>query len=311
MRLNRPLAAALTLAGALALTLAPAWSASAGDSSTTHFAKSATQTVPYGTNWLMRITVTGEHDYDTISPSSGTVNVLIKGLPGNYATGLPLTDGGVAYFSPPSDLPPLGAGTYSVSAVYVPSGTAYVNASQTLVPATITITPLTLTTSISVNKTTVKNVPALQVVAAINQHSPNSAIPDGSWHITATDPSGATAFAATVPLSSNHASPVRVTLGQKVRAGIAYTLSATFTPASNVADGYRVVNPGSKTVTVQSQSVSEILSTPLAEPFWLVGAIGLGIAALIVAGVVVFISDKPKSTLAAPEAASHAASTSE
>jgi hypothetical protein len=294
VKLSRPTRVGAILVGALVLAVGPALSAAGDDTSTTTFAASATQTVSYGTNWLIPITVAGSASYDFVTATSGTVNILIKGIPGNYATGLPLTPGGQAFFSPPSSAPPLGAGTYEVTAVYVPSGTAYLSPSQTLTPATLTITALSLTSSFAVDRITVNNKPGLQVVASVSPSKADVAIPNGKWRITATDSTGARAFSATVPLAKNPADPVTVTLGKAVKPGHKYTISAKFVPAALIADGYQVKNADPKVVTVEAESFGEILSTPYDASIWVLGAIGLGLALLIAAAIVLLVRRVPK-----------------
>ena len=295
MRSSRLTLAVLGVAGSLILALGPAVSASADDSTTTSFSTASTQTVSYGTNWVMPIMVTGSTPYDFVTATSGTVNVLIKGIPGNYVTGLPLTPGGAAFFSPPSSKPPLPAGTYTVTAVYVPSGTAYLAASQTLTPATLTVTPLKVTSSFTVTKTSVNNKPGLQVVATVVPPNDNAAIPPGTWKVTARDASGAVAFQQTVPLARNPANPVTVTLRQKVKPGQEYTVSADFVAAATVAGGYQVKNGDPQKVTVEAESLGEVLATPYAAPLWLLIAIGVGLALLVAAAIVLLVSSSKKS----------------
>jgi hypothetical protein len=285
-------AAVSVIAGSLILALGPALSASADDSTTTTFSAASTQTVSYGTNWVMPVTVSGSTEYDFVTSTSGTVNILIKGIPGNYVTGLPLTPGGEAFFSPPSSKPPLPAGTYAVTAVYVPSGTAFLAASQTLTPATLTVTALNMTSSFTVNKTSVNNKPGLQVVVTVRPPNDHAAIPSGAWSVTAKDSTGAIAFQQTVPLAANPANPVTVTLRQKVKPGHQYTVSADFVPAATVAGGYQVKNGDPQKVTVEAQSLGEILSTPFAAPLWLLIAIGVGLALLVAAAIVFLVTTK-------------------
>jgi hypothetical protein len=299
VRAARSLATVSVIVGTLILTLGPALSASADDSTTTTFSVDSTQTVSYGTNWVMPITVKGSMPYDYVTATSGTVNVLVKGIPGDYATGLPLTPGGEAFFSPPSSRPPLPAGTYSVTAVYVPSGTAYLAASQTLAPASLTVTPLTVTSSFTVNKISVNNKPGLQVVVSVTPPNSHAAIPSGTWSVTAKDSSGAVAFQQAVPLASNPANPVTVTLRQKVKPGHDYTISVDFVPASAVAGGYQVKNGDPRKVAVEAESLGDILATPFAAPVWLLIAIGVGLVLLVAAAIVLLVTG-PRKRAASP-----------
>jgi hypothetical protein len=301
MRLHRIGVVIAALLGAATLVLAPAVAASADDSSTTTFPAAASQTVSYGTNWVMPITVAGSQSYDYVTPTSGTVNILIKGQPGNYATALPLTAGGVAYFSPPASQPALGAGSYEVTAVYVPSGTAYLTSSQTLTPAILTVTAIKLSTGFSVEKTTVANRPGAEVVTSITPPADSQSIPAGSWTITATDSSGAVAFHSTVARAANSTAQLTVPLGGKVRPGHKYTVSAKFAPNSAVAGGYVVSNAAVQTVEVEAESFAEVMGTPFGAPTWALIAIGLGLALLIAAGIVLLVRRNTAGKTAASE----------
>jgi hypothetical protein len=286
MRARRSIAAAIAVIAATFLALGPALSASADDSTTLTFSADSTQTVSYGTNWLMQVTLTGSTPYDFVTATSGTVNILIKGIPGNYATGLPLTPGGVAFVSPSDSQPALPAGTYAVTAVYVPSGTAYLQASQTLAPATLTVTPLRMSSSFSITKTTINGRPAVQVLATATPPSANAAVPPGSWKVTATDSADGIALTTAAPLPKNPAEPVTITLSKKLTAGRQYSVVADFVPAAAVAGGYKVSNGKPQKVTVESPSFGDVLNTPFAAPLWAIIAIGLGLAALIAAAIV-------------------------
>jgi hypothetical protein len=302
MRTRNLVTAAIAAAGALILAVGPALSASADDSTTTSFSADSTQKVSYGSDWVMHITVAGTNQYDFVTANSGTVNVLIKGIPGIYVTGLPLTAGGSAYLAPPDSQPPLPAGTYDVTAVYVPSGTAYLQASQSTATATLTVTPLSMSSSFTVTKTTIKDKPAVQVVATATPPSANAGIPQGSWLVTATDTSGATAYESTTPLAKNPADPVTITLGQTVTPGHDYTVSAKFVPAASVAGGYRVTNGDPQKVTVEAPSFGEVVTTPFAAPPWVLIAIAVGLALLIATAIVLLVQATKKPSKPEPTA---------
>ena len=295
----------IAVVGALFIALGPALSASADDATTTTFSADSTQTVSYGTNWVMHVTVAGSNQYDYVTATSGTVNVLIKGIAGTYATGLPLTPGGAAFVSPPDSQPPLPAGTYAVTAVYVPSGTAYLQASQSLAPATLTVTPLAMSSKFTITKTTINNKPAVQVVATATPPSANAAIPKGSWLVTAKDSTGATTYKTTAALAKNPADPVTITLGTKLLSGHQYTVSAAFVPVAAVSGGYHVTNGDPQNVAVEAPSIGETLATPFPLPLWAIIAIGVGLALLIAAAIVLLVAAnrKPVADPAIPDTA--------
>lgn len=305
MKLRGLLAGSGVIVGALLVALSPAASASADDTTTTSFSAGSTQTVSYGTNWVMQVTVKGTNDYDYVTPTSGTVNILVKGVPGNYATGLPLAPGGEAFVSPPDAQLPLPAGTYEITAVYVPSGTAYLQASQSVTPATLTVKPLTMSSSFTIAKSTINNKPAVRVVMTAKPPSDNAAIPKGTWVVTAKDNAGATAFKTSAPLAKNPADPVTVTLRQKLATGHEYTISANFVPQAAIAGGYQVKNGDPQKVTVEPPSFGEALMTPFAAPIWVVIAISVGLALLLATAIVLLVKVTRKSRSDPAEPAGH------
>jgi hypothetical protein len=290
-------AVALVVIAFLALT--PAMSASAaGVATTTTFAETAPQTVDFGANWIIPIKVAAAPDsyYGDLGAGSGTVNVLIKGQPGNYATGLPLASNGIAYMSPPSAQRPLAAGTYELTAVFVPSGGTYLNSSQTATPATLTITPLDLAATFTTSSTTSADAATVGIAATVTPKGTTQGTPPGQWVATAKDPAGKTVASNKTTIAANQKSPVALTLNPTVKRGETYSISAVFTPGSDVAGGYTITNGQDQKLTIASETFGEKMSDPLAVPIWGLALMGVGLAALVAALIVLLVRRRSGST---------------
>jgi hypothetical protein len=293
---RRAIAIAALVVSALALILVPATAASAdGVTTTTTFAASASQTAVFGSNWVMPITVAGTGQYPPpVDGTSGTVNIVIEGQPGTYATGLPLAPGGAAFFSPTSSKPPLGAGVYKVSAVFVPSTGSGLSPSQSSTPATLTITAIALRTSFAVQSVTLHGQPGAQVVAEVRPPANHQGIPAGSWSVKATGPGGTVAFQKTVATKANPAGVTTVELAPGLKPGTNYAISATFAPQASIAGGYAVTNGKAQPTTIAAKSIGEILSTSVNSSPLELGLVGLGFLLLVATAIVLLVTAKPK-----------------
>jgi hypothetical protein len=288
----KQLHAALALLGtSLLLALVPATAALADSlTSTTTFGASASQTAVFGTNWVMPIVVAGAGEYSPpVNATSGTISIVIEGQPGTYASGLPLTSGGQAFFSPPSSKPLLGAGTYKITAIYQPAAGSGLLTSQTTTPAVLTITPISLSTSFTVQSIAIHDQPGAEAVAVVAPPANKQGIPSGSWDITVTDAKGTVAFQKKVPLGINRAAPTTLKLTPGLQAGSNYSITAKFEPTASIAGGYTVTNGKAQQRTIAAKSLAETLSDRVVTPIWALIAIGLGIALLVAAAIVLIV----------------------
>jgi hypothetical protein len=278
------------------LAVIPAATASAdGTTSTTTFAASASQTAVFGSDWVMPVTVAGTGDYPPpVDATSGTVNILIEGQPGTYATGLPLAPGGQAFFSPSSAKPPLGAGTYKVTAVFVPAAGSGLAPSQTAAPAVLTVTAIRLSTSFTVQTVTIHDKPGAEVSVTVQPPGHNQGIPAGSWDVKAVTASGALAFHKKIVTKANPAKPTTQALTPGLKPGSTYTVSATFSPTPSLAGGYTVSNGTPQSTNVAAESPGEVLSTPVTTPVWAPIGIGIGLVLLIAATIVLLVRARRK-----------------
>jgi hypothetical protein len=282
----------LALAGAsILLALIPAADAfAAGVTTSTTFGASASQTAVFGSDWVMPIVVAGTGQYPPpVDATSGTVSIVIEGQPGTYVSGIPLASGGQAFFSPPSAKPPLGAGTYKVTAIYEPGGGSGLSTSQTTTPAVLTITPISLSTSFTVQSVTIHNQPGAEVVAQVASPADKQTIPSGSWDITATNAKGTVAFEKKIPLGSNRAAVTTVRLTPGLQSGASYSISARFAPTATFAGGYTVTNGKAQQRTIAPKSLAETLSDHVSTPIWALVGIGLGFALLVAAAIVLIV----------------------
>jgi hypothetical protein len=278
------LAAIVVFAG---FSAAPAWAA--GESTTTTFTAPSSQTVDFGSNWVVPVKVTSADSYYPMDQSSGTVNILVGGQPGTYATGLPLTAAGIAYMSPPSSKPPLGAGTYQLTAVFVPSGGSGLTQSQSAAPATLIVTPLTLSASFSATSTTSGPSGTVTVHAGVKPTGNSKGTPAGSWKAVAKDAAGKTVATNSSTADANQSYPIAIKLAPTLKRGDTYTISADFTPSSDVAGGYTITTAGDQKLTLSEETLAEKMSDPLDLPIWAIILIALGLAALIAALIVLIV----------------------
>jgi hypothetical protein len=282
-----PMIAVLVFAG---LFLGPAASAFAsGVSTTIAFVQPAPQTVDFGSNWLVPIKVSSNESYAPVDASSGTVNVYVTGIAGTYAAALPLSADGFAYMSPPSSKGPLAAGKYSLTAVFVPSAGADLNPSQTSTPATITVTALSLAASATVTVKTLENKASAVVDATVTPNGSTQGVPAGEWVTKVKNRAGNVVATNTTAVAANQRWPLKMQLKPNLRRGATYSVSATFTPNSEVAGGYTITNSPTRKLVVSAESVAERLSNPLPLPLWAPIGIGLGIAALVAALLVLIL----------------------
>lgn len=293
---KRVTGSALLLAIA-ALVLVPVTAATAASSSATTFAASASQSVSFGSDWVMPIAITTTTAYQNIDANSGSVDVFIKGQPGTYASHLPLTAGGVAYFSPPDSKAPLGAGTYQVTAVFVPAANSGLSASQTTKAAVITVSALNLSTSMDVKMVTIDNDPGAQLVLGVKSTTADQLVPSGSWNVTATASGGSVAYSkSTAVRGGSPTTTTTVQLAQNVKPGRTYTVQATFVPSATVRSGYAVKNPAARKVDVSSPSIVQVLSNPVNLSFGALVAISIVLLLLIVAAIVLLVR-RPKAAM--------------
>ena len=286
-----------------ALLLVPALPAVAASNPTKIVFDTPSETVGYGSNWNLSITVSAA--YTEFDSSSGTVNVLIKGVPGVYASGIPVNDGGVAFLSPPSAKPPLGAGTYTLTAVFQPSGGTGLGDSQTKSPATLTVSPIGLQATATVVQTVRNNAPSADVVAKLTP-AKGATNPAGTWDVVAVDAAGGASLTASATVAAGTVDPTTIEL-PSVKPAHDYTVTTTFVPDPSISNGYAVTNAVPAKLDLPDTSIVQVLTNPTPEPIGVLAAIGIVLFALLIGAIVLLTGRKPKKAVAEAEPAAEPA----
>lgn len=290
---------AASLLGVVLATVLAVSPAAADEPSTIEF-DSASESVEFGSNWVVTLTIDGP-DYITVDTPSGTVEVLVEGIAGAFATDVPIYRGGVVYLSQPTDVALLGAGEHRLTAIFHPAAGSGLVSSQTPTPFVLTVAPLALTaTATVVDDSLDPGAPYLELdtsgafVEALGS-------PAGQWTIAVTDGSNQV-LARTVDQSAGATEPERVSLADVIRPGRTYAIETTFEPESEAASGATLTGPEPISYTVPAASPIEFLTTAVALPWWLLALLVLAVLGSIAWLIVVIVRGRPRAIPAAPSA---------
>jgi hypothetical protein len=294
-----PVAIAIAVLAALGGAVLGPLSASAdGSSTTTAFVDTTPVTVAFGADWLITIKVS-VNDYPVnLDNTYGTVDVYLSGINGAYATGLPLQPGGLAYFAQPTAQSPLGAGTYTVTAIFQPSAGGGLKTSQTTTPASITVSQLNVNPSVKVtDDPSVAAVPTITASLAGSYVDTNGGAPSGVWSFTVNDSSGKSVFDSKVAQAAGEKKPLVIGIDSGIKQGTTYTVESTFTPSKSIAPGVDVAKVPTASFHSADGSFTDKLAAPVAIPVWLFIVI-LVFAILLIVATIFFarrIARAPKS----------------
>jgi len=302
----RDLRAGLALAivpAAIAAGLLGAAPASASDqlSTVTAFPAAGTLAVDFGDDWSIPITVKNRASYDgdggipgTLQPmatNAGTVDVMLEGSPGVWASDLPLQPGGVAFLAQPSAKAALGSGTHRLTAVFDPAAGSGYDTSKTATPFTITVTgyDLGVTTKV-VDDPSAVSEPTLRMslsgnwIAAHDGHAPA-----GTWAVTVTDLKSSETVLRRGFVQGSTNAELTVPFGYRTDPGHRYRIETVFAPAAWLAPGVTVAQADPIGYATIAPSPLSFLVNPVAVPLW--GAVGIGVAVLLlVAAAVVLLA---------------------
>ena len=285
-RLAVTAAALLAVLGSFSLA-APAQAAT----STTISFTSTAVTAAFGSNWVIGLKVafaSGGFTGDVLDTQDGTVDVTVDGVPGTYASGVPIYRGGQAFLSPPDSAPLLAAGAHVLHASFRPAAGSGLVSSTTAKPATLTITPLALDAkNVLINDATVVGSPVLRMSLS-GAYVDALGTPAGSWAVKVQS-AGANVLEKTVPQPAGSTIPVDVSLAEAAKPGRTLTFSGVFTPDPAVAGGITLTNPSPATFAVPSLSFVQVLATPVVLPWWLFILLLLLVLGLIAAAIVLLI----------------------
>jgi hypothetical protein len=273
--------------GMLGAVFAPAAAYADGASTTTKFVKTDPVAVDFGTDWLIAIKV-ATNDYPVVlDETSGSVDVFLSGISNAYAPNLPLQPGGLAYFAQPSDKPPLGAGEYTVSAVFKPTAGSGLKTSQTSTPVKITVASIAVNPSVKVaDDPAVASVPTITASFSGAYVDKVGGAPPGVWSFVVANSSGSVVFDSKIAQVGGDAKPLVIGIDSGIKRGTDYTVTSTFTPAENVAGGLALGSVPTATFHSADGSFGDQLAAPVALPIWLFLIILVFVLALIVATVI-------------------------
>jgi hypothetical protein len=247
---------------------------------------------PFASDWVMEIQVTAPDSGYLVGPGDGRVEVVIDGVAGTWAT-LDLVAGGVAFLSQPADQPLLAAGTYSLRAILIPSGTALT--SVTSAPATLTVTPLAVAADVTV--TSAGEV--LEVTSALTGEylEATGTAPPGVWTFELSAV-GRDTVIETRQRAQDAATldPETVSFSVPIAAGTTYLVAWTFVPVDELAPGLVLEGTGTVEYRTPDATLFTWLTAPVEAPIWVWLGIALGLLALIAAVVVLALRRRRRLT---------------
>lgn len=289
--MKRVIALAVTsILAAGALTIGVAGAAQAADVPTTIvFTTEPATAATFGSDWELAVRVTSELNGQPVivSSSDGTVDFLVEGEPGAYVDDAKIYPGGVAYFTQPSTVDPLGVGEHTVTAVFTPAAGSDFVTSKTKKSVMLSITALTITPSVSiVDDPAVVSVPTVRTSIAGSFVEENGAPPSGTWTVTGTDSSGAEAFtiSADQPTQAAEGSVgvLDIPIESELEPGETFTVTAVFAPDASVAPGLEFEDAAAATFTTRELTAAEVLSSRVSVALWVSILNGFLLIALII-----------------------------
>lgn len=287
MTRTRAIASAILAA---ALVLAAVTPASAADLPTRiAFTGEGATVATFDSDWEIPVAITSGTDgvVNNVSSNDGTVDFLVAGKPGAYVAGAKIYPGGVAYFTQPATVAPLGVGEYTVTAVFVPAAGSDFVTSKTSKSVKLTITPLEVAAAVSVitDPATVA-VPTVRTSLSGTYLDETGAPPRGQWTVTGSDSSGAEVFVVTAAQPTESADgpvgPFDIPITDQLEPGETFTVTTVFEPEASIADGLEFVDAAPTTFTTRSLTPTEVLSSPVVVAPWVAILNGLLFIVLII-----------------------------
>lgn len=265
-------AAALGLgAGVVGIGLvgvAPAFADNFG--TTTAFDSTTALTVPFGTDWVVPLTVSAPTAYRVLDAQDGTVDVTASGVPGSLAPALKLFRGGHVFLSQPSGSTPLAVGTYQLAAAFEPASGSNLDSSQTTKPFSLTITGYAVTASARiVDDPATVTTPVVQVSLADAEYvKATGGHPAGTWQISVASDRGTSVFESEFAQPATGTKPLEVAISPKLLSGRSYTVDAKFTPDTAIAGGLKVTAAKQIDYSTPAAASLSFLSTRVPVAVW-------------------------------------------
>ena len=301
-RLGARLAAVVGAAAiALGVVLTPI-AAHADGPTTIEFTETTPISVDFGEKWSLSLVVATQYEGGPnlrLGVVAGTVDVYLSGIAGAYATGLPIQPDGLVYLAQPLDKPLLGAGEYSVTAIFNPAPGGFLQSSQTTVPRALSVAALGLTPRIEATiDPAVSPYPVISASLDGQYVEARGGVPAGTWGFTVTTAKNVV-FEADVAQRQGSEDPVRVEIDSRLPDGADFTVKATFTPVEELKDGIVVTTVNTARFSTPGTTLVDALTSPIPFPSWLVLAIGALLAALVAAVVVLGVKTTGRATITA------------
>lgn len=294
-RTARTLAAGVVagvLIAASAAVLAPS-AAQAAQPTTIAFVGETAVAAPFASDWNVVVAVSVQYDDGTprrLDTTDGTVDVYASGISGAFATALPIQPDGLVYIAQPIDQPLLAAGSYQLTAIFNPAQGTDFASSQTAVPATLDIAPFAITPLVTVSDdASVSAHPVISASLTGEYLEATGGAPAGTWSFSVTSEGDTEVFSARVAQEMGGTSPVRVEVTSKLASGSTYTVTSSFTPVSELADGIVVSEVKSSTFETPGTTAMDALSTRIPFPWYLVLAVGIVLAGLVTTVVILAV----------------------
>jgi len=268
MLLSKRIAAVLvglTVLAGVAMPVAAAGAAGVTQATTITFVDQAPVKAGFGGDWSIQVKVATAGD--SVTTQDGTVDITVKGLAGNYATGLPISGDGDVYVSPPDGKPALAAGTHQLTAFFRPAAGSGLAASHTAAPATVSVVALTADATVAVRGASSKT-PAVALGLSGTWASTTKTSPPGVWTVDVT-PKGGKAkpiYHSTISQTTATTNPLTVPITGELDRGVTYDVTATFVPSSTIAAGLTLTQAQSTSFSTPAMSLTESIAQPITVP---------------------------------------------
>jgi hypothetical protein len=244
--------------------------------------------VAFGEPWALEMSVAWSYEgFNPLTSKDGTVDISISGVDGVYANGLTINAGGAVFFAQPDDKPLLAPGDYTVTASFVPAKGTFFPAVKTKKPAHLVITAVGVTpTAVLAEDPTTGAGATITATISGDYVSTHAGPPPGTWHFALVDEANAPVYDIDVAQTAGDGAPIHFTVPERLAPGGTFTLTSSFTPAGDLADGLVVAEIPPSTVTMADGGPMGFLARFVAMPLGafvglIVVAIALGTAALV------------------------------
>lgn len=278
-RISGRIAATAILGGAL--TLLPLTAANAAGVGSVVTVTTPDAAVPFDSDWSATVRVVAATSSESAGgapaePSDGVIDVYLAGVPGIFADDVPIQPGGVAFITQPDAGPVLPAGSYEMTAVFVPTAGSNLEASQGVGQSLLQITPIAVVADYSLDET--DGIRSLDLSLSGDYVDETGQAPTGIWTVDIGTAGGDAVFSTEVAQSADPA-PLTVPVDAELDPGKTYEVNVSFTADAALVGGLQVTAPQPSTFETPEAGPLDALAAPveLSTP----AAIGLGAVAFL------------------------------